>query len=540
MTGSKKFNQIHKFVRHLNYKNNTLYNIKIKEKISKTGILKFVIFPYIYIANISNFLFKILAKNNISKFVFGLVILIYESGLNEKDFKFSDNADPKFENKEDKVYDVIVIGSGPGGSVAIDKILEKYKNVLLIEKGGKYEPSSIEHHSFKQTYLQFKNEGMNFSLGNVPMIFAEGSTLGGGSEVNSGLYFELTEPYKSEILNLSNINEKDWDAAEDEVKRYLSVQNDPNFDIDSSKSALHLGSLKKGLTSQEIPRWKKYKPVAEHQSMQATYLKNAFEKGLDLILRQRVVKIDNQNSKFIKVLALDDWNNKFTYKCRKVIVSAGTIETPKILKNSNLIKSKVRFNFHPMHRVVAENKNEINRGDLFPSIQSWTGDKEFKFGYSVSTYPYIKATLASLGGNKDGLDFKSLACYFSSTVLKYSNGRIFYFKDYDIPFIYIKKKDRVRLKKGFDMLHKILSEGGATNIWPESSTKLAPMTTVHVFGSLPISISKDIGKYGELVCDPRIKISDGSILPLAPWGNPQAVIMVLNLILIKEWLNKYE
>lgn len=540
MSNYKDFIHIHKFVKHLNYKNNSFYNKKIREKISKTGILKFAIFPYIYIANISKPLFKILAKNNLSKFIFGLIILIYESEINENDFKLSDNPKPTFENEEDKVYDVIVIGSGPGGSVAIDKILEKYKDILLIEKGMQYEPSSIEHHSFKQTYLQFKNEGMNFSFGNIPMIFAEGSTLGGGSEVNSGLYFELQEPYKSEIIDLCNINEKDWDDAEEEVKRYLSVQNDPNFNIDSSKSALHLGSLKSGLTSQEIPRWKKYKPVAEHQSMQVTYLKNAFKKGLNLILGQKVIKIDNQNSKVIKVLALDNRNNKFTYKCKKVIVAAGTIETPKILKNSKLIQKKVRFNFHPMHRIVAENKNEVNSGNLFPPIQSWTSDKQFKFGYSVSTFPYIKATLASLGENKEDLDFNNLACYFSSTVLKHSHGKIFYYKDYDIPFIYIRKKDRARLKKGFDMLHKILSEGEATKIWPASSDKLSPMTTVHVFGSLPISKSKDIGKYGELVGDPRIKISDGSILPLAPWGNPQAVIMVLNLILIKEWLNNSE
>ena len=123
----------------------------------------------------------------------------------------------------------------------------------------------------------------------------------------------------------------------------------------------------------------------------------------------------------------------------KLLLQAGTIETPKILKNSNLIKKKIRFNFHPMHRVVAENKNEVNSGDLFPSIQSWTNNKEFKFGYSVSTFPYIKATLASLGENKDNLDFKSLACYFSSTVLRYSHGRFFISKII-IPFIYIKKK----------------------------------------------------------------------------------------------------
>ena len=53
MSKYNDFIQIKKFVDHLNYKNNIFYNKKIREKIIKTGILKFVIIPYIYIANIS-------------------------------------------------------------------------------------------------------------------------------------------------------------------------------------------------------------------------------------------------------------------------------------------------------------------------------------------------------------------------------------------------------------------------------------------------------------------------------------------------------
>ena len=66
------------------------------------------------------------------------------------------------------------------------------------------------------------------------------------------------------------------------------------------------------------------------------------------------------------------------------------------------------------------------------------------------------------------------------------------------------------------------------------------MTTVHLFSSLPLFKNDHIGHYGELKSDSRIKISDSSILPVAPWGNPQAVIMALNLILIRKWMNKFE
>ena len=56
-------------------------------------------------------------------------------------------------------------------------------------------PGTIEHHSLDQTTKQFKKQGLNFCYGNIPMLFTEGETYGGGSEVNSGLYFKLTEPY---------------------------------------------------------------------------------------------------------------------------------------------------------------------------------------------------------------------------------------------------------------------------------------------------------------------------------------------------------
>jgi choline dehydrogenase-like flavoprotein len=62
------------------------------------------------------------------------------------------------------------------------------------------------------------------------------------------------------------------------------------------------------------------------------------------------------------------------------------------------------------------------------------------------------------------------------------------------------------------------------------------MTTVHVFGSLPIANNSDIGLNGELLKDNRVKICDASILPTAPWGNPQAVMMVLNEILLDRWV----
>ena len=536
------FKNIHVFTNFLNYEVNCLNCLLIKERINKTGILKNLIFRYISLLNKFKFLFNKLQNSSLSKFVFGLTILLYESDIKNKNLS-SIEFDKKLNHKNidlNEIFDAIVIGSGPGGSLAAYELSKKYSKVLLIESGNSYEENAVEHHSYHQTKLQFKNEGMTFCFGNIPMIYAEGNTLGGGSAVNSGLYFKLVEPYKSQLLEKCNLSDDEWSIAEKEIENSLSVQNDPGFDINSSNSILHIGSLKTNLYSNEIPRWKKYTPTEQHQSMNVTYIKNAVEKGLKIITGCEVINIDNSSKEFIRIQYLDSDQNKFEIKSKKVVLSGGTVGTPKILKKSKLINGKIGFNFHPMFRMVAENNTEINTGDLFPPIQSWTKDKIHKFGYSVSTYPYIKATLASLGSNSVKSEFKNLACFFSTTTLENSKGRLFFTKKNTLPFIYIRKKDREKFKEGFKLLHNVLKKGGATEIWPKKPDKLSPMTTVHLFGSLPISVNKQIGKTGELVADHRIKISDGSILPVAPWGNPQAVIMALNLILMRNWMDKFE
>ena len=60
------------------------------------------------------------------------------------------------------------------------------------------------------------------------------------------------EPYKSQLLEKCNLSDDEWSIAEKEIENSLSVQNDPGFDINSSNSILHIGSLKTNLYSNEI------------------------------------------------------------------------------------------------------------------------------------------------------------------------------------------------------------------------------------------------------------------------------------------------
>jgi len=528
-----KFHYLHQIVKYLGYKPTFNKCEIVHIRISKTGFIKYFLFSYLILLKILSpikFLVSLNSRFILFKFIAGTVILVFESGsisLKEEQDKKEDNS------LQNKVYDIAVIGSGPGGAIAALRSIEAGKSVVLIESGSFYPPGTIEHHSLNQTNNQFKDQGMSFCYGNIPILFAEGSTYGGGSEVNSGLYFKLTEPYRSSILKKSNIEEEEWIKYEKKVENILSVQKSPEGTYNNIQSALIKGSKKQNLICEEVPRWRKYEPVEEHMSMQATYLKVAEEKGLDVVVDFKVKKI--KLGKNIIDIETNSKYSKHNIKAKKVVISAGTVGTPQILKNSGLLNNKTYFNFHPMNRAVVEYEDEVNDGDLFPPFQSWTRDYKFKFGYSVSTYPYVKATLASLGKLKDFPNEKKLVSYFSSTVLDSSEGKLLNIGGKLIPFCFINKNDRKKIKDGFSVLKKLLNSANVVNLWPKN--KLSPMTTVHIFGSLPLSKSKDIGNLGELKIDPRVKICDASLLPEAPWGNPQAVVMVLNEILMKRWLS---
>ncbi|KAJ3567244.1 hypothetical protein NP233_g6490 [Leucocoprinus birnbaumii] len=102
-------------------------------------------------------------------------------------------------------YDYIVVGAGPGGIIAADRLSETGKSVLLLERGG---PSTGETGG---TYQPEWLAGTNFTKFDVPGLFETmftdsnpfwwckdvnsfaGCLLGGGTSINGALYWYPTE-----------------------------------------------------------------------------------------------------------------------------------------------------------------------------------------------------------------------------------------------------------------------------------------------------------------------------------------------------------
>ena len=80
---------------------------------------------------------------------------MYESNIVETDLA-SIKSKKKFDQiefKSSEIFDVIVVGSGPGGSLAANEVIKKYSKVLLIESGDNFEQILYNTtHTFKLNF----------------------------------------------------------------------------------------------------------------------------------------------------------------------------------------------------------------------------------------------------------------------------------------------------------------------------------------------------------------------------------------------------
>lgn len=425
-------------------------------------------------------------------------------------------------------YDLVVVGSGPGGSVSALRHAQAGKRVLVVEEGPDIPTGSIGHHSVRQAVAQLRDSGFQAIFGKPPVAFAQGRTVGGGSEVNSGLYHRVPDPHRSMLLSAVGATERQWSDLETRVEKKLHVQKAPKSHLDESQLVSRdfvQGSLKLGLTVEEVPRWRTYDPET-HQGMKNTYLSSFLEEGGEVVSNYRVLRVLERETE-VKV-EVQSPSSKFFIRCGEVVVSAGSLETVRILKNSGLLKKKTifPFGFHPMVRVLAEHSAAVNEGGHFPPIQSWTADKTTKFGFSVSTFPYLRAFYAALRGVEPRVEtLPRLLAYFGSFTLQDSRSFVVVLARRVYCWIIWGPKDRSKTSETLNLLRDVLEEGGAQETIVGSGDP--SISTVHLFGSIPIGDSELIDDQGKLAGSSRVFVCDSALLPVAPWVNPQGPVMVL-------------
>ncbi|KAL0571438.1 substrate-specific activator of APC-dependent proteolysis [Marasmius crinis-equi] len=258
-------------------------------------------------------------------------------------------------------FDYIVVGSGPGGIIAADRLSEAGKKVLLVERGGPstwetggtYGPDWVKGHNL----TKFDVPGLFESMFTDPNVFwwcqdinvFAGCLVGGGTSVNGALYWYPADidfatsqgwpaswanhnPYTAKMkARLPSTDHPSTDGKRyleqvyDVVSKLLTGQNYQNITINDNPNAKdHVY----GYSAYDFLAGKRGGPVA-------SYLRTAkARKNFQLLMNTMVTGVVRNGTKVTGVRT-DGGIIPLTAKGR-VILAGGSFGTPRLLYQSGI------------------------------------------------------------------------------------------------------------------------------------------------------------------------------------------------------------
>jgi choline dehydrogenase-like flavoprotein len=463
------------------------------------------------------------------------------------------------------IYDYVIVGSGAGGSVAFSH-LAGANHTLLLEEGTVTADSLIGLSVSDVNNVAYRNSGIRPALGFPSLAIGEGVAVGGSTEINGGLFWRTPD------FVLRKWGEMGFDWARDgslipifenfERRLNVSLEKDlPGHDLDSDK--LDLGARRLGWLSVRVPRLTTNClrknlcpsgcPSGAKQTASRTLLRDGVALGGEILIGIKDVKIVSKPN-FIEVFGINEKGEQ-KFKTKQIVLSAGAIETPKILVKSKMIsRKKVKVAFHANTKVFAEFTEEINSSPstIFTrQIQEFLEDGILIMGANARPEYFAMAAthLSDESYAKLRRNFAHLGIYTTQSKVRGSVrlGRFllnrnqltvrWHSDDKSLIFLSLRHAAAVLFEAGalavylpFRNGHRFTNLKSVDDFLDSASFKELQTSTVHLMSSLPMSNSKSnsIDEYGRLKKDRRVQILDASILPTSVAESPQATIMALS------------
>ncbi|MFC9892233.1 GMC family oxidoreductase N-terminal domain-containing protein [Nocardia sp. NPDC127579] len=245
--------------------------------------------------------------------------------------------------------DVVIVGSGAGGGAAAAVLAEAGLNVVVLERGEYYDDGDFgdgELDALANLYAAGPAATAEGQLGLVA-----GSCLGGGTVVNWSTSLRTPDDVRAEWAGLgaAQFAEDEYGAALDVVEQRLGVTYDKSplsgrdgvLERGVQKLGWDLGTLPRNVSDAcdaavECGRCGYGCRLGAKQSVTKTWLADAEGKGARLVVGADVRRIEVKHGKAEGVHAITASGAELTVRARAVVVSAGAIQTPALLRRSGL------------------------------------------------------------------------------------------------------------------------------------------------------------------------------------------------------------
>lgn len=277
-----------------------------------------------------------------------------------------------------KIYDIVVIGSGPAGASCAAKLAEAGLSIAIIEEGT-YLSENYSNKSLGSSFARlYRDGGSNALMGTPPIPFLQGKAVGGSSVINGAISWQLPKDvYQSWITNDPALEQTiPWETIisnTQSIEQRLNIQATPEQVAGPRNLLMKKAADKLGLENRAISRNVKdclssgmclhACPNGAKQSMDLTYLLDAENSGADIYYHCKAETINHQHQR-VSGISCKSANNKnlLTFHAKRVVLAASAIQSPVLLLKSKIKHGPVGKNFqcHPGISVSGIFKNEIH------------------------------------------------------------------------------------------------------------------------------------------------------------------------------------
>jgi len=465
--------------------------------------------------------------------------------------------------------EIAVIGSGPGGAITACLLAEAGRDVVLFEEGEHWRPNSCLPFSRDEMLQKYRHSGQTLAFGADKIAYVEGKCVGGGSEINSGLYHRTPD----EILDswrvgfqVEGLSARELQPHFETCERDLSISCIEGAAPEASLR-LYAGAQELGWKALEVPRWflRGTQSVQDaRRSMSRTYIPRFLKAGGKLVSGTRVERLRSAGSGW-RVVARKAGREPLELRSEHIFVACGAVQTPALLLRSGLGRNIGRsLNLHPTIKMIARFPTQVNSSEMgVPVHQVKEFAPRISLGCSISSRAYMSLGLLEQENASELLrsEWLNMASYYAM-ITPEGVGRVRNLPGFNSPLTtyQLTPHDRSNLADGLKKLGEVLFAAGAIELFPglnraksikspkelaelprELPSGQANLMTIHLFSSCPIGEDRDLcaaDSWGRVHGYENLNVADASLLCSAPGVNPQGTIMALAHRNARAFLNR--
>jgi len=482
--------------------------------------------------------------------------------------------------------DVVVVGSGAGGSVAAATLAQAGLSVVVLEEGAFHsieELSSMDAGS--RLFSLYKKSGLTFTYGIPAISLPLGQAVGGTTVVNSGTCFRtpdrvLAQWRKMGIVGVSPEEMNEWF---DEVEEVIGVMAVPDHLLGRNGEVLRHGAQSLGWSGGPIRRNIRSChgygmcvlgcPIGAKQAMHLSYLPEAQRNGAEILAFTRAerVLLEHGRAQGIEAEILDPAGRrrvgKLIVRAKATVLAGGALSTPAFLLRQRLAVSSGQLGknlvIHPGAGTSAVFDEELKAWQ--GTLQSYYVDEHLDkgilleatfpppgIGYSAGSLPLEAGSYRANGnGDKDVFSMYPKMASLGSIISDGGNGRVYPVGLRGELVTYrLSREDAAKIVEGIALASELYLAAGAKAVYPMlpgfdrltskkelenlRSSSFSPsdlhLSAYHPMGTARMGEdehSSVVNSWGSVWGIPGLWIMDASIIPSSTMVNPQVTIMAL-------------